>query len=317
MAKANDRKTTLVLVGILDILIGLFMLLLGIAVLLAPLLAKNQSASAPAHSGAIFIFYLALAALAAWLGIGLILARRWARALGLIGGWLGLVIGVVAFAVVAYLLPAMLENMQKTQPNAAGAMGVVQVTVYVVLFIGYILIPGLQVLGLQPQSVKDTCDRRNPVESWTDCCALPVLAMALLWVLGAAVIAIMPFVYGMVFPAFGVILEGVPALLVMLAIAALNAWIAWQAYHLKMTGWWVALGWHLIWGVSTAVTFSRIDLMDLYQKMNFSAEQLKPMAPLVGSFGKSLAWYLAGFLAVYLGFWVYCRKYFLEGNKEG
>ena len=98
----KDRRTGLIVLGIFAILIG------GICALCVPLMIIGQMMTArrlgtevdasPAVISA--VVYGVMAVVLIWLGVGSILARRWARALLLCLGWIGLIIGLIAMPAV-------------------------------------------------------------------------------------------------------------------------------------------------------------------------------------------------------------------------
>ena len=96
----RDRSLGLALFGTLQLLIaGFFALMVPFFVLLL----MPQPAQAQPHPQVVVPFlisYATLAAAFATLGVGSILARRWARALTLILSWLWLVTGLLTMALV-------------------------------------------------------------------------------------------------------------------------------------------------------------------------------------------------------------------------
>ena len=68
-----------------------------------------------------------------WLGIGSILARRWARALLLILSWTWLAMGVVALIYLAFLLPQIMATIDSTRrPGQAEIPQGIKTTIMVV-----------------------------------------------------------------------------------------------------------------------------------------------------------------------------------------
>ena len=102
----EDRKTGLIVFGILTTLLG------GLCALFVPLmffsLTMSAKAGVPTSMQAILpavSVYGILAVVLIWLGVGSIMARRWARALLLIFSWSWLLMGVVSIGVMAFLGP--------------------------------------------------------------------------------------------------------------------------------------------------------------------------------------------------------------------
>src|SRR5665647_2997139 len=97
----KDRSTGLIVFGILTLLLGCLAGLFTLLMLVQ--LTKAKPAGAPAVNPSAILMgigiYGGLAVTLIWLGIGSIMARRWARALLLIFSWSWLVMGVVMTAV--------------------------------------------------------------------------------------------------------------------------------------------------------------------------------------------------------------------------
>ena len=105
----KDRSAGLLIFGILTILLGC------VAGLFVPLMFFGQAMSAKARTGVpapfsailpAVLIYSVLAVALVWLGIGSIMARRWARALLLIFSWSWLILGTVCFGFHGILHPA-------------------------------------------------------------------------------------------------------------------------------------------------------------------------------------------------------------------
>jgi hypothetical protein len=156
------------------------------------------------------------------MGVGSILARRWAGALMLITSWIWLYSGVLGSAFAVSLALAV-------QPEA--------LTLFCFWFI---LMPALFVIFYSSRNVKATLAARDPKLRWTDRCPAPVFAVAFLLMLGAACsLVIAPL--GRV-SAFGKILTGGPAVTFYLALAGVFISIAVALYELRPWAWWVLLG---------------------------------------------------------------------------
>jgi hypothetical protein len=120
----KDRSTGLIIFGILTILLGC------LAGLFVPLMLVGQAVSAkttgaPAPFSTILpglSIYGILAVALVWLGIGSIMARRWARALLLIFSWSWLVMGLFVLVIMAFLMPKMLANMSASGTTVHPAM---------------------------------------------------------------------------------------------------------------------------------------------------------------------------------------------------
>jgi peptidoglycan biosynthesis protein MviN/MurJ (putative lipid II flippase) len=121
IAEFKDRRSGLIGLGILVILVGC------VCALLVPLMLLGQAMSAKATGGEpdyrmmipAAVTYAVMAVAFVWLGIGSIMARRWARALLLILAWGWLVMGVVMVGFMAVFLPKILESLTRLAPFAS------------------------------------------------------------------------------------------------------------------------------------------------------------------------------------------------------
>ncbi|MFA5204083.1 MAG: hypothetical protein WC708_06715, partial [Lentisphaeria bacterium] len=286
VADVKDRKTGLVVFGIFEILLGAFFLLLllvmtvGMAATAA--LGRQQGAASPLNAGAmlaVFLFYALLATWFIWMGIGSILARRWARALLLVSSWLWLVCGIMGLGYLLIFLPAMREQMSGGGQLPQQVVAIIQYVIIGIMTIFYLIIPGAFVLFYGSRHTKATCERRDPRIRWTDKCPLPVLAVSLMAGSWAACMPVMG-VYGWAVPFFGTILTGGAGAAVALACLCLFGYVAWGTYRLRMGAWWCAALAVVAWSISGGLTLSRAGgLLALYEKMGFSGPQLTAMKP--------------------------------------
>ncbi len=116
-------------------------------------------------------------------------------------------------------------------------------------------------------------------------------------------------IYGWTIPFFGFILSGMRGAAVGLGVMLLSGYIAWGTYRLNIKALWGAVLFIIGWAVSTSVTFSRVSMLDFYEKMDFPEQQLEiirqcgiPQASTMVLF--SVLW-VAG-----LGYLLYTRRYF-------
>jgi hypothetical protein len=319
-----DRYTRLLLVGVLQIVLGCLsglMALFLIAILFFAPLARvqaqgmNQQALIPG-----IVMYVLVGVGLIWLGIGLALARRWAWTLTVVFSWLWLMVGVGAFAMLLVMMKPMvrasLEQQQgKVPPEAAMAMPI---------FSGacagcaYILLPAIFLGFCHNEAVRATCLRRDPKVRWTDRCPMPVLALSVVFAFGmVSMLSILA--YGPVMPLFGFVLSGVPAILAVVLIELVLAYLAWGTYRSQMAAWWGSMVFGIAGAVNMVVTFWRGDLMALYEKMNMPAEQLDMMRKMdiVPVMSQALLWTgVVGGIA-WVGYLLYLRRYFVRASYDG
>jgi hypothetical protein len=311
----KDRSVGLVIFGILTLLLGclagLFVLLMLVGQLAA---ARTTQMPASSVLPAIFI-YLVLGVALIWLGIGSILARRWARALLLIFSWSWLVGGIIGLIAMGFFVPKVLANLPSTgtanQPAMpAGTMGVAMVVMF--LFGGFFLflLPAIWTFFYSSRHVKATCEMRDGASRWTDACPLPVLGFCLWLLFAVPWLAVMPLTGHGVFPFFEIFLTGVPGALLCFAIAALWIYAAWLMYHLKPQGWWLILIAMIVYMASSVMTFARHDEMEMYQLMGYPQAQIDQIQKMGLFTGNNMIWMMALSLLPFLGYLLFIKRYF-------
>jgi hypothetical protein len=140
-----------------------------------------------------------------------------------------------------------------------------------------------------------------------------VLAVSLLAAFGAASLLAMPVAYNGTVPLFGAILSGVPGSFVWLVLAALLAYAAWSIYHLRVAGWWIVLAVAVMFTISNAITFSRVDLMDLYRSMGYPEDQLALLEKMnIFTPTQIVIWSVFWAIPI-IGYLIFIRKYFRQG----
>ncbi len=251
----KDRSSALVAFGILELLFALgclfFIGTLLVSTRLHP--ANMPPGYSPPNLALASMVYLVGAVAFAWLGVGSILARRWARALSLAVGWLWLAFGVVVGVFLLVLAPRIFAAMPALPSSGAraGALGCLALT----WTIPFLLLPLALVLFYGGRNVRRTCEARDPQPRWTDRCPVPVLALALM-----SAVAIPTLILSSLhpaFPFFGRTLTGPPAAAALLVLAALEAAVAWGLYRLRPAAWWGRLALWLFSGVSSFFIFYR------------------------------------------------------------
>jgi len=314
----KDRRTGLMVFGILVIVLGCFVALMVPFMLLGQLMAgrvPGAEAMPLRFLMPVLGMYLGLAAAFIWLGIGSVQCRRWARALLLIISWAWLLGGCLGLVVLAVILPQMFAGPMPGVPPGTPPLPVVARIVIMVITLGvgvvcYVLIPGALVLFYRSPHVKATCAARDPVPRWTDACPLPVLAVSLMLGFGAGMMALMPLFYLSVVPCFGHYLSGAPAAALLLVTAAVYAFGARAVYRLNLAGWWIAILGYGLWMLSALVTFARLGLLPMYKLMEFPKAQLD-MFRQMGFLHSPWLWVMMLVCWLpFLGFLVYTKKYF-------
>lgn len=314
----EDRKTGLIVFGALQLSLG------SLCALLVPLMLLGMAASKTLDNKAAqpvdphmmipsLIFYGVIAAWFIWMGVGSILARRWARALILITSWLWLIGGVGGLAIVWLILPDMYAQMGAGGQMSKSLASIILYVTLAFMAVFYVFIPATLVCYYGSKHVKATCEARNPRPSWTDACPLPVLALSLMFGFWACSLAFAGF-YGWVTPFFGFLLGGTAGAVVALATAVALALIAWGFYRLDRRAWLGAVGLVACWTLSAALTFSRFSLMDFYAKMKFPEQQLELMKKACAAHGPLFISFGVIWIAGFLGYLAYVKKCYLSSE---
>jgi hypothetical protein len=288
----QDRQAVLVLFGILEILFGLFFLF----ELVAPSLG----------------FDLLVAVCFIWLGIGSILARRWARALLLVTSWTWLLCGLVAcLTLLVVFLPDLLEPASQAGGAAASAgpetMMSMQSFVLLIVTLFFILLPLGLVIFYRGSNVKATCEARDPKVRWTDRCPTPVLGMSLLLGLGA--VGALSGISRATLPVFGRTVSGTAAIAGAVVLALFLAGLSRATYRLRPWAWWAVLVLTLVVSASSVVTLaSSISWLDLHRAMGVPAAQLERLG--LDRDDLWLFWFYLFFMLAVLGYLVWVKRYF-------
>lgn len=307
----KDRSIGLIVFGAIQILMGALCAMFIPLVLLPVVL--DLPAGAPTNVQTMIPalgLYAILAVALVWLGIGSILARRWARALTLVLAWTWLVMGIVASIAISVLMPNLSAAAAQDPQVPPEALIFMKVVMLGTIGCIYLVIPGVFVVFYQSPHVKATCEFKDPHVRWTDKCPLPVLALSLM--LGFGAVSMLPSLSYRALPFFGVVLKGVPAALVIVGVALLFAYLAWATYKLKMSAWWTTLAVYGGFGVSTIVTFSRISMMDFYREMDMPEEQLAIIQNSRMLDGMAMPVMMGAGFVLIMGFMIWVRGYFVR-----
>lgn len=312
----KDRSGGLIAFGVMTILMGM------LAGLFVPLMFFGQAMAAKTANGptdltmilpAIAV-YGTMAVALVWLGIGSIMARRWARALMLIFSWSWLAMGVIAVTVMAFVLPTIMASIPSTAANGQsalpqGAMATVMVVTFVFYGFVFVVLPAIWTYFYHSRHVKATCEVRDPVTRWTDACPLPVLGLCLWLLFSVPMMLIMPISGHCVMPFFGVFLTGLPGILLYLGIAALWAYAAWLLYRLDSRGWWLILIAMCVFIVSSLLTFARHDMMEMYRLMGYPEAQIQQIQQTGLLVGNRMSWLTSLSVLPFLGYLIFIKKY--------
>ncbi len=121
---------------------------------------------------------------------------------------------------------------------------------------------------------------------------------------------IVPFAFRRVFPLFGILLVGWLGVIVSIVFAAVWLYAAWALYRLDRRGWWVFLVAMVILSISTLITYSRHDPMEIYRIAGYSEAQLAQIQQMNVFTRASVSWLsLIGTVPLLL-YLLYIRRFF-------
>ena len=309
----KDRRTGLILFGILEIVLGI------LAALMIPVMLLGQAMAAQTNQvpmsfrqliPAVLSYVLISAALIS-VGIGSCRSRRWGRALSLVIAWSWLAFGIITMVIMAAWLPSILKTSQtqgQQVPEAALLVGMIVALIFMSIL--FIVVPAVLVIFYRSPHVKATCEARDPSPSWTEACPLPVLGLTLWLGLAAVGSLAMPLSTHGVLPVFGKVLSGPGGILCCVLLGFVWGYCAWAVYRLRAAGWWIVLISLCIISVSAWITFSRIDLMELYRLMGYSERQIDNIKQFSFLQGNRMAYLSMAGVIPMLGFLLLVKRYF-------
>ena len=322
-APYKDRSPGLMVFGILTILLGGMAGLLTLVTLAGQLVAARTPEAAIPFSTVLSVvsIYGILAVALVWLGIGSIMARRWARALLLIFSWSWLILGVFALTGMALFMPKILANASangtaghSTAPQPP--MAVIMIFVLLIFGVLFVILPAVWTFFYSSRHVRATCEARDPVTRWTDACPLPVLGLCLWLLFSVPMMLLMPLSGHAVMPFFGRFLTGLPGALFCLAIAAFWTYCAWRLYKLDARGWWLILIAMCIFMASSLVTFAQHDTMDMYRLMGYPEAQIEQIQKTGLLVGNRMSWMMSFSVLPFIAYLLFIKKY-LHHKSEG
>jgi len=281
----KNRRGWLVAFGIFEILIGCVLLLL-IAISMYGLRRVPENPAAPVSVAAtmamVAVMYGAMAIFFVSVGIGSMHARRWARIAMLVVGWCWLAFGVLGMAMMALILPAILQNarQQSSTPMPAGMDTTVRLVMLSVMGAFFILLPLVFVLFYSGKNVKATCENRSGGTPSGPRRPVVVIVVAV-WYAMSAVSCMTVLLVIPAFPLFGFVLMGWSARVAAIVVGGLCAWLAWNLYQQRALAWRVAIGWLVIGLASMLVTQSRLGIVEMYRRMGYSELEIGRMMPFV------------------------------------
>lgn len=328
----KDRRTGLKASGVVLIVMGATVgcLMLGVGLsMLAPAVRNAPGQDWRAMVVALAM-YAAVAGGCVWTGIGSLRIRRWVRPIVLSVAWGWLVMGLVTALYWLVAGPGVQQFLDTitnpavtgATPPAGGGAGTAAAppgvprgaAVAIVAFMGAvwfvlcIAVPLAFILIYQGRNVRATLEYFDREPSWTDACPVPVLALCLYLVLGA--LGTLTLLLYCVFPAFGVILSGPVAALVIVAFAAVMLAAAWSLYRLRPAAWWATLLLVAVLSGSWVMTARRIDWDEYYRRLGYPPQQIELMHRIGSPSPAAAAGSGAVFAVLGIVYLLYLRRYF-------
>jgi len=306
----RDRSGRLALFGILAMILGAGNGLLGLAHLL-PLFLGTRLFGDPQSLLMSALTYGIVGAMLAWGGIGSLRRRRWVQPMMLIIGWCWLIVGLFCLLLVVGLLDDLYilatSGLEELPPHT----GIIVKSFLVgAVVLGGLLLPALFVLVYRDRDILLTCEQHDPTPSWTDSCPGPVLALST--ALGLAALLSLPLALKPLFPLFGILVTGWAGALMILASALYLAYLARSSFKRVPSAWWGTFIYLLLFGISTAMTVLRVDLLLLLRALGYTGPQLAALQG-SGALWRPLTLSVTLLMTVVsLGYMLTIRKYFAE-----
>ena len=261
-----DRRTGLVLFGVLDFLVAMLYLIRMLALAFISIAGANPRPSWTLAEELPVSALLALlpAVFFMTLGIGSILGRRWARSLSLVFSALWLALGVLTVACLLLVIPRIVSVAGTRAPLAScGAIALFG-----------ILLPGSYVLFYRSPGVKAQCEWLDPQQRWTDRCPGPVLALVMLLVVGASLALGLGFSATRQMLFFGHVLDR-GLRLAFAGAAAVQLVIAWALSRRRRWAWIASIAF-IAARLAGHVLIVRHVTIDGIERVTASLEKLRP-----------------------------------------
>jgi hypothetical protein len=260
----RDRRTALLIAGVLEILLGVgAWLMAALMIWVASKVAAQGAGSTGSMVPGMAVYGIA-GLVFVILGVGSIRARRWARALWLVVSSFWLIGGVLAAAVVALLMA-----------SVAGVESILLIAILSFFAVFMIGLPASLLAFYRSPHVKATCEAAAPEPCWTDGCPLPVLGAALWFASMTLTLPWMGWLYGGLYPFFGHFVRGAAGHGLWIASGLLSGIATYGIYRRIHTLWLLGLVLVLVQGISATVTYAVVDPKELFAAMGIEGAALE------------------------------------------
>ena len=260
----RDRRTALLIAGVLEILLGVGALpIVGLMIFAASMVTAQGAGSKGSMIPGIAVYGIA-GLVFVTLGVGSIRVRRWARALWLVVSSFWLIGGVLAAAVVALLMA-----------SVAGVESILLIAILSFFAVFMIGLPASLLAFYRSPHVKATCEAAAPEPCWTDGCPLPVLGAALWFASMTLTLPWMGWLYGGLYPFFGHFVQGAAGHGLWMVSGLLSGIATYGIYRRIHTLWLLGLVLVLGQGISATVTYAVVDPKELFAAMGIEGAALE------------------------------------------
>ena len=304
----KDKKASLIVMGIFELLGGLLCVLLAAVMLLSMVIAPSELSVPQLLMG--MAVYVVLAVWLIGMAIGTIRSRRWARLLMLAVSWLMLGCGIMAMGMMVFLLPKAFASLDMPDETVK----ITLIFSYASMAMIYLLFPSIGILFYGNRNVRATIEHADLGPSWTERCPLPVLALVIMLAMAASSILMMS-VFNFAMPFFGTVVSGGQGAIVLLGCSAICITLAFGVHKLRPAAWWGVLVMLCLGVVSQWITYSRIDLMDFYKAMGYSEPMLQQMRQMVWMDGSTYRVMAIGYAVPGLIYLLLLKRYFKKPNQ--
>jgi hypothetical protein len=301
----RDRSRGLTGFGWLLIASGAACGLLALALGAFSGLAPEGSGAPPLRTTAFnVLLYGALGVCFVAIGIGSIRARRWARVLALVVGWMWLAAGALGIVAVTLLLPVALSS----AGAGAGSVGCAVGAAVVVMLLFLVALPLAVVLFYRREDVRLTTEWRNPTPDWSDRVTPTVLGVVVALAFGGvATLVSVPFLRAV--PLLGSVVTGAPAALVLLAVAGISFALAWGSWRQSPAAWWGLLALQ-VFSLVNFLTLRDLDMAAYMRQAGYPEEQVQQVGSMKLLSSPMTLWIAVAFSVALIGFLLAIRRHF-------
>ncbi|HEY5040222.1 MAG TPA: hypothetical protein VIJ93_14235, partial [bacterium] len=168
MAKKSDKpgKFGLYFFGLGEIFIGCLFVLLSLLMLVMPKFIPANSQVPMPNMWSMSLLYFVMASCIIALGVGTLLAKRWARKIMLILSWYGLCAGLIGMVFIIFFMGSFLDNSLnasgKLTPDVIAGM---KIGIMVAMSFFYFVLPGIFILFYRSQYVLSAVEFYDPKEN--------------------------------------------------------------------------------------------------------------------------------------------------------